>query len=462
MKHLKLLLILMFYILPVSLLTGCNESDTHDHDQSGQVHDHTHDESTEDHDTVHVHDEPAQDNDQGHEHAHDDSDLDQEHDHAHGPDDDQEGHTQDATAMADHDTEEGMISSGNDWEKLIGLETAETRLMPLELTISVPGQIVPNQNMVAVVSPFIESSINEVFVNVGDRVEKKDVLVCLTSPEIGMLRAEYDKAKAELTIKKQNYERQQKLFIEKIVPSKSFQEAELEYQLAEVHNNYTVTKLLSLGISNEEIETPPTGHSNVVGSTFHVIAPISGVVTARAASLGQKVDSSSQLFEIIDIESVWLEADIFEKDLTKIRQGQTVKVKVTSYPDEIFTGEIFYIGSTLTPETKTIKVLVEIDNKAEKLKPGMFAETHIVVGQIQNALVIPKSAVLEDENLKVVFAAEENGYHRHVVKTGIESFGFIEIVSGLTPGSTVVTKGNYQLKSQSKMSALDPHAGHSH
>ena len=434
MKHLKLLLILMLYIFPVSFLTGCNESDTHDH---------AHDEATEDQDQDH--DEATE----GHDHDDGDSDLDQDHDHA----------TDD---MAGQNTEEGMIGSGEDWEKLIGLETAEARLMPLELTISVPGQIVPNQNRVAVVSPFIESSINEVFVNVGDRVETKELLVCLTSLEIGMLRAEYDKAKAELTIKKQNYNRQQKLFEEKIVPNKSFQEAELEYQLAEVHCNYAVKKLLAIGSSSEEIENPPTAHSNVVGSTIHILAPISGVVTSRTASLGQKVDSSSQLFEIMNIENVWLEADIFEKDLTKIRQGQTVKVKVSAYPDEIFSGDIFYIGSTLTPETKTIKVLVEIDNKAEKLKPGMFAETHIVVGQKQNALVIPKSAVLEDENLKVVFAAEENGYHRHVVETGYESFGFIEIMSGLTLGSIVVTKGNYQLKSQSKMSALDPHAGHSH
>lgn len=439
MKYLKLLLILMLYIFPVSLLTGCNKSDTHNHnhDQSDQVHDHTHDETTEEHDG-HDHDEATE-----------------EHD------DDQEGHTH-AAADAGHNTEEGMISSGEDWEKLIGLETAEARLRPLELTISVPGQIVPNQNRVAVVSPFIESSINEVFVNVGDKVKSEDRLACLTSPEIGMLRAEYSKAKAELTIKKQNLKRQQKLFEEKIVPSKSFQEAELEYQLAEVQNNYAEKKLLAIGIDNDEIDTPPTGHSNVVGSTIHVTAPISGVVTSRTASLGQKVDSSSQLFEIMNIENVWLEADIFEKDLTKIRQGQTVKVKVSAYPDKFFTGEIFYIGSTLTPETKTIKVLVEIDNKSEKLKPGMFAETHIVVGQKQNALVIPKSAVIEDENLKVVFVGEENGYHRHVVETGIESFGFIEIVSGLTPGSSVVTKGNYQLKSQSKISALDPHAGHVH
>ncbi|OQX95507.1 hypothetical protein B6I21_05010, partial [candidate division KSB1 bacterium 4572_119] len=110
----------------------------------------------------------------------------------------------------------------------------------------------------------------------------------------------------------------------------------------------------------------------------------------------------------------------------------------------------------------TIKILVEINNKNEKLKPGMFANTHIVIGEKEKALVIPKEAILEDENLKIVFVKEALGFHRHIVKTGIISDEFIEIVSGLSEGDVVVTKGNYQLKSKLKMSTIDPHAGHVH
>jgi cobalt-zinc-cadmium efflux system membrane fusion protein len=393
------------------------------------------------------------------EHSHDDREqlthAVQTHEH------EQDQEHEDKLLDHEHDTE-GFVTVEGEWEELIGLETAPAREMPIELLISVPGQIIPNQNQVALISPFIESSINCVFVNIGDRIQEGDLLVCLTSPEIGILRAEYDKAKAELEIAKQNYERRQKLFEENIISEKSYQETDLERKVAEVNYDYAAKKLLAVGIKEDELDNPPTGHSDAVGSTLHVHAPISGVVTARNASIGQKVDQSIRLFEIINLENVWLEADIFEKDLSRIKLGQKVRVRVSAYADEVFSGKIFYIGSTLNRETKTIKILVEIDNRSEKLKPGMFANTHIVVGDKKNTLVIPKEAVLEDEHLNIVFVKEEEAYHRHVVQLGIVSDMFVEILSGLRLGDTVVTNGNYQLKSKLKMAGIDPHAGHQH
>ena len=97
-----------------------------------------------------------------------------------------------------------------------------------------------------------------------------------------------------------------------------------------------------------------------------------------------------------------------------------------------------------------------------KLKPGMYASTSIVIGEKQNALVIPREAVLEDEQLQVVFVKEPEGYHRHVITPGIISDEYIEILAGLRAGDIVVTKGNFQLKSKLKMAGIDPHAGHVH
>lgn len=450
MNNLKILHVLLIVIVSVTYTVSCsNQSNPDDHN-------HIHENDTHDHNDNNDHE---QDHDEGLEHI-------EHEDNEHNHDSDSEGHEETDYEHEEGDAhnhqEEETVSSGDEWEELIGLETTEAFLRPLELTISVPGRIVPNQNQIAVVSPFIESSINEVFVNIGDKVESNKMLLCLTSPEIGMLRAEYGKAKAELDIRRQNFKRQLKLFGEKIISRKSYQEAELEQKIAEIQYNYAVQKFLAIGVQNNEIDNPPTGQCDDVGSTIHICAPISGIVTSRNAIIGQKVDSSTQLFEIMNLDNVWLEADIFEKDLTKVQVGQTVKVKVSSYPQNFFTGKIFYIGNTLNSDTKTINILVQIKNKEGKLKPGMFAETNIVVGEKPSTLVIPKEAVLEDENLKIVFVREEEEYHRHVVTTGIESIEMVEILSGLAPGAIVVTKGNYQLKSKLKMSDFDPHAGHSH
>lgn len=419
-----------------------------DHVEHEQEHGHSHANETSSEGNAHSHEGDE------HDHAHEED----EHTHTHEESDDTHGDVE-------HDHErstEDIITVEGAWEKLIGLETVSAEITAIELLVSSPGQIIPNENQVAIISPFIESSVNCVFVNIGDKVKKGDLLTCLASPEIGILRAEYDKAKAELEIEKQNFARKKKLFDEKIIADKAYREAELQQRVAEVNFNYALKKLIALGIREEEIDSPPVGHSDAVGSTIHIYAPIDGVITRRNASIGQKVDHSSRLFEIINLNNVWLEADIFEKDLTKISIGQKVKVRVSAYENEAFSGKIFFIASTLNKDTKTIKILVEINNQSGKLKPGMFARADIVIGQKARALVIPKRAILDDENLQIVFVKEETGYHRHMVETGIVSDEFVEILSGLNPGSVVVTHGNYQLKSKMKMSTIDPHAGHSH
>lgn len=432
-------LIILLVLLYLTLMCLCSSKDAHEHDnaevsQSEQDHEH----------------------EQGEEHT-------EEQGHVHEQESGQEQEVEQTGFEAMGISEEELLDSDlSEWERLIGLETARVERMELERVITVPGQIIPNQNQIAIVSPFIEASINCAFVNVGDRVNEGDELACLTSPEIGILRAEYDKAKAELDIRKKNYERQSKLYNESIISKRAFQQAELEKNITEVNFNYAGKKLLAIGVSQKEIDEPPTGHSHAVGSTIHIHSPISGVITERFGSIGQKVNPSHRLFEIINLSNVWCEANIFEKDLTRIEVGQTVHLKVSAYQHDYFTGKIFYIGSTLDPVTKTINILVEIRNKMEKLKPGMFTNTNIVIGKKANTLVIPKEAILEDEGLQIVFVKEPQGYHRHVVQTGIVSDPYIEILSGVTEGNIVVTKGNYQLKSKLKMSGVDPHAGHVH
>lgn len=461
MKNMKILTVVMLTIIYLIFsCSGKNETgQNHEHEHQAGI-SHNHEISQEDDNTVHEH--------EGEDHSH------EQNNHEHDEtalltlaDDssllESQPHTHEDGTVHDHEQNSADVFASDDaWAKLIGLETTIAKQKPIEVVISVPGQIVPNQNQQAIISPFIESSVNRVFKNVGSRVKKGDLLACLTSPDIGILRAEYDKAKAELEIQKQAFQRKEKLFNENIISSKAFQEAELAQKVAEINYNYALKKLLALGIKKDEVDNPPSDHSEAVGSTIHLYAPISGLITHRDASIGQKVNTSSKMFEIINLNNIWLEADVFEKDLTKIKLRQKVKIAVTAYAGEFFTGKIFYIGNTLNTATKTIKILVEINNKNEKLKPGMFANTHIVIGEKEKALVIPKEAILEDENLKIVFVKEAQGFHRHIVKTGIISDEFIEIVSGLSEGDVVVTKGNYQLKSKLKMSTIDPHAGHVH
>ena len=324
-----------------------------------------------------------------------------------------------------------------------------------------PGVIIPRPDAHATVSPFIEANVDTVLVTVGDRVERGAVLACLTSPEIGVMRAEYDRAGAELAIRERVHERRKALFEDNVISHRTYEEAELDLQTAQVAHIYALEMLRAVGLTELDLSTDSSCCCGTTGSAIPLRAPIAGIIVERNAHIGQKVDSGFSLFEIIDPATVWVEGNIFEKDLTSVAEGQQVAVRVSAF-DETFEGTIFHIGSILDKETKSVTMLAEIPNRRELLKPGVYAAADIALGERRDALVVPREAVLDDEHLRIVFVNEDGDYHRHVVETGMTSGGFIEVTDGLSPGDIVVTTGNFQLKSRLTMDSVDPHAGHAH
>jgi cobalt-zinc-cadmium efflux system membrane fusion protein len=145
---------------------------------------------------------------------------------------------------------------------------------------------------------------------------------------------------------------------------------------------------------------------------------------------------------------LWIDAEIYEKDLSKVQKGQAVEIKVPAYPKEIFAGNIHYIGDVVNPDTRTIKVRTKVMNKNSRLKPGMFADISIMTGSKNRAIVVKKEAVLDDGDKNIVFVEEGGFYTLRYVVVGIRYNGDFEILQGLKPGEVVVSEGNYQLMSK--------------
>ncbi|NOR22675.1 MAG: efflux RND transporter periplasmic adaptor subunit, partial [Candidatus Aminicenantes bacterium] len=177
-------------------------------------------------------------------------------------------------------------------------------------------------------------------------------------------------------------------------------------------------------------------------------APISGKVIENKAVLGALIDQETEILTIMDPTLLWIDAEIYEKDIAKIRIGQEVEASVPAYPEETFKGKITYISDVLKEETRTITVRTEVENKSYKLKPGMFADIKIFFNQQSKVLVLPKEAILDDKDEKIVFIKVNDKYLPLVVKIGAREGGFIEIIRGIKEGDEVVTKGNFQLKSK--------------
>jgi RND family efflux transporter MFP subunit len=211
------------------------------------------------------------------------------------------------------------------------------------------------------------------------------------------------------------------------------------------------TRLATFGVSVESI--PDDNPAGVV-----LTSPLSGIVVARSAHLGGWVEPSDTLVEIAQLEELWLEAAVYEREVQLVKPGQTVEVEVRAYPGEVFEGTVDNVAATLEERTRSATVRVILSNPDARLKPGMFATariqgTHTHEGR--QLLAIPRAAIQEVDGHPAVFVRIAEGqFELREVHTGDRAGRFIEILNGLAVGDEVVTEGSFLLKGQLLRSSL--------
>jgi membrane fusion protein, heavy metal efflux system len=180
-----------------------------------------------------------------------------------------------------------------------------------------------------------------------------------------------------------------------------------------------------------------------------ITSPIGGEVEKRPVNTGEIVAAGQTLATILNTETVWVESDVFDKDLSRVRIGQRVTIAADAVPGRTFAGTVNYIGAEVNPETRAVRVRTVVANRGEVLKPNMFVRALIGTAGSENAVTVPADAVQEDGAASVVFVEEveeeEGMYRRRVVRVGPTLGNQIVIQSGLLPGEKVVTAGAYQL-----------------
>jgi cobalt-zinc-cadmium efflux system membrane fusion protein len=234
--------------------------------------------------------------------------------------------------------------------------------------------------------------------------------------------------------------------------------AEADLKVAQASLEAAEKKLHVLGFSEQEVETISDSHQ--INPIITLYSPISGKIIQNNAVLGGMIDQATEILVVMDPSVLWIDAEIYEKDIAKIRLGMTVELSVPAYPGETFSGKVTYIGDVLKEDTRTITVRAEVENSDYKLKPGMFASIRIALNHHSRVLVVPQDSVLEDKGDKIVFIKRGEQFFLQVVHTGARENGYIEILQGLAEGDEVAVTGSYQLKSKLYEEILK--AGHIH
>jgi len=335
----------------------------------------------------------------------------------------------------------------------VGMKIAPAKKMQLTEYLQVTGTVQPVDSRVSQVRSFARGRLLEVRTRVGDRVKAGQVLARIDNLEAGELTAQLPPARAELqrfrillAAQAKQVDRNQKLSEIGAAPLKDYEQSRAEYQALE--ESIRSQEGVIAGITARLRRFGKSDPDPTTAVVTAITAPFDGIITKAVTAPGEVVESSTELFTVADISHVWVQAEVYEKDLGRIRVGQTAIIHVDTYPDEPFAGRVTYISDALDPQTRTAKVRCEVSNINLRLKLDMFATVQLPTTFSRQAIAVPLGALQQLETKTVVFVQRgATRFEAREIKPGKTVGGQVEVLSGLGEGEPIVIVGAFHLKS---------------
>ena len=325
----------------------------------------------------------------------------------------------------------------------LGVRVEPAAFTPLDRIVSAAGRIEPDERRVYVVAPKFEGYVERLLVNAtGQPVSRGQPLFEVYSPELVSAQREY-------AIAVQGVE---------AVKGSTTQTREGMRQLAES----SLARLRNWDVSEEQVEA--LARSGETRRTLILRSPVSGVVTEKKAIQGMRFMPGETLYQVADLSSVWVVADVFEQDIASVSVGAKAKVTVDAYPGKTFDGVVSYVYPMLEATTRTVPVRVELPNPGTLLKPGMYARVATVSAGKARALTIPSSAVIDSGTRTIVLVQTGGGrFEPREAKLGSRSGDRVQVLDGVREGEAVVVAANFLIDAESNLEAAVGgfgHAGH--
>jgi cobalt-zinc-cadmium efflux system membrane fusion protein len=323
--------------------------------------------------------------------------------------------------------------------------------------IRLPGVVEPNAYREVAVTPLVSGRITRVSAELGARVRRGQMLAQVYSPALAEAQTKYVSAKAMLEAHDRELQRTQKLVEIGAASRQELERIHAEHAAQTAAVQSARSQLELLGVSASAINALGSG-SNVEATTS-VPAPIDGVITERAANVGLNVDQATPLFTVVDLSTVWIVADVYENDFSRVHVGSDATITTAAYPGLSLRGRISYIDPQVNPDTRTAKVRVEVPNPRSELRLGMYADVVVAGAPGASVPVVPRSAVQNIGNRTVVYLArpkEPDKFTEREVRLGETAGEQVEITAGLEPGDVVVTNGSFFIRAERERLGLRP------
>lgn len=343
-----------------------------------------------------------------------------------------------------YESYEGRVELSDDAAAFAGIGTAKAESAVINTTVELPGEIVLDAERIAHVVPRLGGVASSVAKRLGDRVEAGEVLAVIDSREFADAKMAYLTAREHRGLARSHYERETGLHDKKISPEQDYLEAKERLARTEIDVRGARQKLVSLGLSEEELEGI-VGESSEGMTDYVVRSPISGVVAEKHVTRGEAVEANSDLFMIADLSSVWAKVVVYAKDLSRVHEGQKVTVKSGDL-NKTAKGVISYISPLMGEQTRTATAIVEVANPDGMWRPGLYITGALVEDESEVRVAVPVDAIQTFRDWNVVFVKYESLYEIRPVILGRSDGMLIEIVEGLEPGEEYVAENSYVIK----------------
>jgi cobalt-zinc-cadmium efflux system membrane fusion protein len=343
----------------------------------------------------------------------------------------------------------GSLPMSEEQIKLAQIELANVGPATIAKRLVVPGTIIPSADLIAHVSVKLSGTVAELRKNIGDDVAKDEVIAVLESREVADAKSEYMAARLTNDLAQDLANRDKMLWDGKAIPEQQFLRSRNVAAQSGMKVNIARQKLMALGLADNEISLlPETPEARL--RRQDVRAPIAGRVVERKVELGAAVgrdNLETELFVIVDLSRVWVDLSVASSDLPLIREGQAVKISARGLL-ETTTGKIVFVSPLVDKDTRTARVVAEIQNADRTWRPGSFVTAAIALNERNVSVVAPATAIQKVEGRPVVFVRTKDGFEKRDVVLGQKEDQVLEIVTGLTSGETIATTNTFSLKAE--------------
>ena len=329
-------------------------------------------------------------------------------------------------------------------DQMSHVQVVTVRPTKLSRTLRLTGAVAYNAFKTTPVITQVGGPVSRILVVPGQKVKVGQPMLEVSSPDYSQLLDAYLKAADSYRLADKNYKREQDLYQHHAVAQRDLEQAESDLNQARADLNAAEQGMRILGIKNPG-DLAKTANSS---AQIPVLAPISGEVVERLVSPGQVVQAGqTQAFTISDLSTVWVLANVYQADLASVRSGDDVSVQTDAYPGT-FHGRISYVSPALDPNTRTLQARIVVDNPGEKLKRDMYCTVTVSAGSIANAIAVPDSSILRDDNNQpfVYVAVGVNQFGRRDVEIGQSENGQTQVLKGISAGERVVGDGSLFLQ----------------